>query len=66
MSWKKSSDGFEYASPIRYNEAYRQVEKIKKEAVDSDSENESSQQDEQGDEDSDGDGKNFVILQLLI
>lgn len=62
MSWRKSGDGFEYASPIRYNEAYRQVEKIKREAVDSDSENESSQQDEQCDEDSDGDGKSLAVL----
>ena len=43
MNWRKLGDGFEYASPIRYNQEYRQVE-MEKVAVDSDSDNESSPQ----------------------
>lgn len=27
LNWKRLGDGFEYASPIRYNQEYRQVEK---------------------------------------
>ncbi|XP_014210328.1 F-box/WD repeat-containing protein 5 [Copidosoma floridanum] len=42
MNWRKLGDGFEYASPIKYNNEYRQVE-MEKEVVDSDnSDNESS------------------------
>ncbi|XP_016843564.1 F-box/WD repeat-containing protein 5 [Nasonia vitripennis] len=53
MNWRKLGDGFEYASPIRYNQDYRQVE-MEKEVADSDSDDESSPQweDESDEEDS--------------
>ncbi|XP_011504253.1 PREDICTED: F-box/WD repeat-containing protein 5 [Ceratosolen solmsi marchali] len=53
MNWRKLGDGFEYASPIRYNQEYREVE-MEKETGDSDSDNESSPQceDESEEEDS--------------
>ncbi|XP_034949742.1 F-box/WD repeat-containing protein 5 isoform X2 [Chelonus insularis] len=42
MNWKRLGDGFEYASPIRYNQEYRQVE-MEKETMESDSETEAHQ-----------------------
>lgn len=42
MNWKRLGDGFEYASPIRYNQEYRQVE-MERETMDSDSESEAPQ-----------------------
>lgn len=38
-NWRKLGDGFEYASPIQYNQEYRQVE-MQKKAHESDSESE--------------------------
>lgn len=34
MNWKRLGDGFEYASPIRYNQEYRQVEMEKEKSDD--------------------------------
>lgn len=58
MNWRKLGDGFEYASSIRYNNEYRQVE-MEKDICDSDnSENESSLGEEDSEEEEDGeDGK---------
>ncbi|KAL7306531.1 hypothetical protein TKK_0001224 [Trichogramma kaykai] len=52
MNWKKLGDGFEYASPIRYSQEYREVE-MEKENADSDSDIESSPQDEEESEEED-------------
>ncbi|XP_050465375.1 F-box/WD repeat-containing protein 5 [Cataglyphis hispanica] len=38
-NWRKLGDGFEYASPIQYNQEYRQVEMQKAHESDSESEN---------------------------
>lgn len=38
-NWRKLGDGFEYASPIQYNQEYRQVE-MQKKTHESDSESE--------------------------
>ncbi|XP_015118789.1 F-box/WD repeat-containing protein 5 [Diachasma alloeum] len=46
MNWKRLGDGFEYASPIRYNQEYRQVE-MEKETMDSDSEFENQWEDDE-------------------
>lgn len=59
MNWRKLGDGFEYASPIRYDKEYREVE-MKKEIIDSDSDNESSPQWE---EESEEEGK---LLQFFF
>ncbi|KYN12631.1 PREDICTED: F-box/WD repeat-containing protein 5 isoform X1 [Trachymyrmex cornetzi] len=45
-NWKKLGDGFEYASPIQYNQEYRQVE-MQKKAHESDSESENPQWEEE-------------------
>lgn len=45
-NWRKLGDGFEYASPIQYNQEYRQVE-MQKKAHESDSENENPQWEEE-------------------
>lgn len=45
MNWRKLGDGFDYASPIHYNQEYRQVE-MEKKAHESDSESENSQWEE--------------------
>ncbi|XP_012262746.1 F-box/WD repeat-containing protein 5 [Athalia rosae] len=41
LNWRRLGDGFEYASPIQYNEKYRQVE-TEKEVTENNSENENS------------------------
>lgn len=58
MNWRKIGDGFEYASPIRYNKEYREVE-MENEIVDSDSDNESSPQWENESEE-EGIPQNFI------
>ncbi|XP_012060141.1 PREDICTED: F-box/WD repeat-containing protein 5 [Atta cephalotes] len=45
-NWRKLGDGFEYASPIQYNQEYRQVE-MQKKAHESDSESENPQWEEE-------------------
>lgn len=45
-NWRKLGDGFEYASPIQYNQEYRQVE-MQKKANESDSESENPQWEEE-------------------
>lgn len=45
MNWRKLGDGFDYASPIQYNQEYRQVEMEK--VYESDSENENLQWEEE-------------------
>jgi len=45
-NWRKLGDGFEYASPIQYNQEYRQVE-LQKKAHESDSESENPQWEEE-------------------
>ncbi|XP_011170787.1 F-box/WD repeat-containing protein 5 [Solenopsis invicta] len=45
-NWRKLGDGFEYASPIQYNQEYRQVE-MQKKPHDSDSESENPQWEEE-------------------
>lgn len=62
MNWRKLGDGFEYASPIRYNEDYRQVE-MEKEIADSDSDNESSPQWE---DESDEEGAIYFYLCFIF
>lgn len=44
-NWRKLGDGFEYASPIQYNQEYRQVE-MEKKAHESDSDSENPQWEE--------------------
>ncbi|EZA56327.1 hypothetical protein DMN91_010047 [Ooceraea biroi] len=44
-NWRKLGDGFEYASPIQYNQEYRQVE-MEKKANESDSDSENPQWEE--------------------
>ncbi|XP_071563307.1 F-box/WD repeat-containing protein 5 isoform X2 [Temnothorax nylanderi] len=46
-NWRKLGDGFEYASPIQYNQEYRQVEMQKKAHSESDSESENPQWEEE-------------------
>lgn len=46
MNWRRLGDGFEYASPITYNQEYRQAE-MEKETMESDSETEAYQWDEE-------------------
>ncbi|XP_024867639.1 F-box/WD repeat-containing protein 5 isoform X2 [Temnothorax curvispinosus] len=46
-NWRKLGDGFEYASPIQYNQEYRQVEMQKKAHSESDSESETPQWEEE-------------------
>lgn len=46
MNWRKLGDGFDYASPIQYNQEYRQVE-MEKKAHESDSESENPQWEEE-------------------
>ena len=58
MNWRKLGDGFEYASPIRYNQEYREVE-MEKEVADNDTDNESSPQWE---EDSEEEGTAFNCI----
>lgn len=45
-NWRKLGDGFEYASPIQYNQEYRQVE-MQRTAYESDSESENPQWEEE-------------------
>lgn len=45
-NWRKLGDGFEYASPIQYNQEYRQVE-MQKNIYESDSEIENLQWEEE-------------------
>ncbi|KAL6265199.1 hypothetical protein P5V15_005283 [Pogonomyrmex californicus] len=45
-NWRKLGDGFEYASPIQYNQEYRQVE-MQKKTHESDSESENPQWEEE-------------------
>lgn len=52
LNWKRLGDGFDYASPIQYENEYRQVE-LEKETVGSESESECSEE-RQDDEDSGG------------
>ncbi|EFN82981.1 F-box/WD repeat-containing protein 5 [Harpegnathos saltator] len=46
MNWRKLGDGFDYASPIQYNQEYRQVE-MEKKTHESDSESENPQWEEE-------------------
>lgn len=46
MNWRKLGDGFEYASPITYNQEYRQAE-MEKETAESDTETENNQWEEE-------------------
>lgn len=46
MNWRKLGDGFDYASPIQYNQEYRQVE-MERKTHDSDSESENPQWEEE-------------------
>ncbi|XP_066582854.1 F-box/WD repeat-containing protein 5 [Prorops nasuta] len=48
MNWRKLGDGFDYASPIQYNQEYRQVE-MEKEVHESESETENQQWEEESD-----------------
>lgn len=46
MNWRKLGDGFDYASPIQYNQEYRQAE-MEKKAQESDKESESAELEEE-------------------
>jgi hypothetical protein len=61
MNWRKLGDGFEYASPIRYNQEYREVE-MEKETEDTESDNEFCQQWE---EESDEEGKRKYTISIF-
>ncbi|XP_012272975.1 F-box/WD repeat-containing protein 5 isoform X2 [Orussus abietinus] len=49
LNWRRLGDGFEYATSIRYNEEYRQVEMEKETNMESNGENDSPQCEEESD-----------------
>lgn len=62
MNWRKIGDGFEYASPIQYNQEYRQVE-MEKKAHESENDESENLQWEEG---SESGGKKKRITQKKI
>lgn len=65
MNWRKLGDGFGYASPIRYNEDYRQVE-LEKSVAESDSDNENESNSHCDEESDSGNEKYTLFLKQIL
>lgn len=65
MNWRKLGDGFEYASPIQYNQEYRQVE-LEKNNYDTDSESESWDQEWEEESDCEGTYAYFFTMDNFV